>query len=361
MNQNDFYFGFDQTPQYSINHRPPIIQQDLNLKLINDELMIEQRNELFKAMQSMFEEYRQREQAANLNTHTPEPSRCFNSICYDDDYDYEESTIPLSDIVSQLPSSIVITTSPPVLPIEDPESSVEVLVPILSESKDTFESYSEYVLPLCDDFYPINVFEEKSVTFFNPLFNSNDDFTSSDDEYLSDEDVPKENVKIYSIPLFKFDDEYISSGVNPLFDKVLEDIECKDSYDSNLDESIFLVTPLSDSNEDGYFTLGDDVELLLHRDPSIPKMSVASILEGFTNEQPLKDNDDLFDLESKNNEWKKIFYDAPIDDFMSEDDSTGKRLFKGLKLLSKVKTLKIAYPGRVPTRRNMENQIEALE
>ncbi|GJZ54962.1 hypothetical protein Tco_0610155, partial [Tanacetum coccineum] len=27
-----------------------------------------------------------------------------------------------------------------------------------------------------------------------------------------------------------------------------------------------------------------------------------------------KENDDLFDLESKGNEWKKILYDAPIDD-----------------------------------------------
>nr|GEV79243.1 hypothetical protein [Tanacetum cinerariifolium] len=111
-----------------------------------------------------------------------------------------------------------------------------------------------------------------------------------------------------------------SPPVLPIEDpKVLEDIECKDSYDPNLDESTFLVTPLSDSNEDKYFNPGDDVELLLHHDPSIPKMSVASILEGFTNEPPLKENDDLFDLESKNDECKRILYDAQIDDLMSED------------------------------------------
>nr|GEX14682.1 hypothetical protein [Tanacetum cinerariifolium] len=297
------------------------------MKLNSDELMIEQRNELFKAMQSMFEEYHQREQAANLNTHTPEPSRRFNYICYDDDddYDYEESTIPLNEIISQLSPSIVITTSPPVLPIEDPEdslimgnkelntilkkesdefikSSVEDLVPIPSESEDTSGSDSKCILPLCDDFSPINVFEEESVTFSNPLFNSNDDFTSSDDESLSDEDVPKDNVKFYSNHLFEFDDEYVSSNVNPLFDEVLEDIECKDSYDSNLDESTFLVTHLSVFNEDEYFTPGDDVELLLHRDPSTPMMSIVFILEGFTDEPPLKNNDDLFDSESKENE-----------------------------------------------------------
>ncbi|GJZ64478.1 hypothetical protein Tco_0620899 [Tanacetum coccineum] len=199
------------------------------------------------------------------------------------------------------------------------KSSVEDLVPIPSESEDTSGSDSDCDLPSCDDFSPINVYEEKSVTFSNPLFDSNDDFTSSNDESLSNEDVPEDNVKIYSNPLFEFDDEYISSDVNPLFDEVLEDIECKDSYDSNFDESTFLVTPLSDSNEDEFFAPGDDIEFLLHRDPSTPTISVVSILEGFTDEPPLEENDDLFDLESNANDWKKILYDAPIDDLMTED------------------------------------------
>nr|GEX94394.1 hypothetical protein [Tanacetum cinerariifolium] len=101
---------------------------------------------------------------------------------------------------------------------------------------------------------------EKSVTFSNPLFNSNDDFISSDDESLSDEDVSEDNVKIYSNPLFKFDDEYISSDVNPLFNKVLENIESKDSYDSNLDEPDLLVTPLSNANKDECFDSGGDAD-----------------------------------------------------------------------------------------------------
>nr|GEX09964.1 hypothetical protein [Tanacetum cinerariifolium] len=260
-----------------------------------------------------------------------------------------ESTIPLNDINSQEPSSNVITTSSLVLPIEDPEdsliignedlntipeknsdefkkSSVEDLIPILSESEDTSGSESVCILPSSDDFSPIDIPEEKADVlkdtvkiYSNPLFNSNDDFTSSDDESLANEDVPEDNIKIYSNPLFEFNDEYISSDVNPFFDEVLEDIECKDSYDSSLDESTFLVTRLSDSNEDEYFTLGDDVELLLHRDPSTPIMSVVSILEGPNNEPPLEQNDDLFDLKSKNDEWKKILYDAPIDDLMTED------------------------------------------
>ncbi|GJT66709.1 hypothetical protein Tco_1018189 [Tanacetum coccineum] len=229
-------------------------------------------------------ELRYLEQVANLSTY---PSQRFKYFYYDDDddYDHEESTIPLKEIVSQIPPSNAIT------PDEFIKSSVKDLVPIP---------------------------KEKSVTFSNPLFNSNDDFTSSDDESLSDEDVPEDNVKIYSNPLFEFDDEYISSDINPFFDEVLEDIECKDSYDSNLDESTFLVTPLSDSNKDECFT-PSDVELLLHYDSSTPMISVVSILEGFTDESPLEENNDLFDLESKENEWKKILYDASIDDLMIED------------------------------------------
>nr|GFA14355.1 hypothetical protein [Tanacetum cinerariifolium] len=191
---------------------------------------------------------------------------------------------------------------------------------------------------------PIDIPEEKAVTFSNPLFNSNDDFICSDDESLSDEDVPEDNVKIYSNPLFEFVDEYIFSDVNPLFDEVLENIKSKDSYDSNLDEPDLLVTPLSDANKDECFDSGGDVDKindfeddyydsegdivylesflnddLVHHDLSILAMSVVSILEGFTDEPPLEENDDLFDLESKNDEWKKILYDAPIDDLMTED------------------------------------------
>ncbi|GJT52102.1 gag-pol polyprotein [Tanacetum coccineum] len=232
------------------------------------------------------------------------------SYFYDDDDDDEESSIPLRDIISELPLLVAIT---PDLPITDslimgdehlntiPEKESDefinlVLRTLFQSSEDTSGSDSDCDLPLCNDFSPINIPEEKSVTFSNPLFDLNDDFTSSDDESLSDEDVSEDNVKIYSNPLFEFDDEYISSDVNPLFDEVLENIESKDSYVATLMRL-----------------------LLLHRDPSTPKISVAPILEGFTDESPLEKNDDLFDLESKENKWKKILYDAPIDDLMTED------------------------------------------
>nr|GFC36441.1 hypothetical protein [Tanacetum cinerariifolium] len=77
--------------------------------------------------------------------------------------------------------------------------------------------------------------------------------------------------------------------------KVLENIEGKDSYDSNLDEPDLLVTPLSDANKDECFNSRGDVDKindfendyydleadilylesllnddLVHHDPSIP-------------------------------------------------------------------------------------------
>nr|GEY90353.1 hypothetical protein [Tanacetum cinerariifolium] len=336
MNQNYFEpnpcydsnsFGFDQPPQYTINHQEDLNQQSMNEVDDRWNKIIESGN---KIIQILGEMVIQREQAANLSTQTPEPSRCFNYICYDDDddYDYEESTIPLNKYNSQIPPSIVITTSP----LESDEfikSSVEDLVLIPSESEDTSRSDSECILPSCDDFSPIDVPEEKVMTFSNPLFNSNDDFISSDDESLSDEDVPEDNVKIYSNPLFEFNDEYISSDVNPLFVKVLENIESKDFYDSNLDKPDLLVTPLFDANKNECFDSGgDDDEInvldcedsyydsegdilylerllnddLVHHDSSIPAMNVASIFEGFIDEPPLEENDDLFDLESKNDD-----------------------------------------------------------
>ncbi|GJS26494.1 hypothetical protein Tco_0487114 [Tanacetum coccineum] len=272
--------GFDQPPQYSIDHQPQSIQEDLK------ELIKSHKDELFKTMQSVVEMFRQREQAANLSTHTPEPSRRFNSICYDDDDD-EESTIPLNEIISQIPPSIAIT---PVLPTMEPEdslimgdedlrtipkkesdkvikSSVEDLIPIPSESEETSDNDSECDFPFCEDSSPLDVLGGNSVIFSNPLFDSNDNFTSSDDESFPDEDVQEENFKTYSNPLFEFDDKYISSDVNPLFNEVLEDIESKDSYVSNLDEQALLVTHLSELNEDECFDPGgDEIEACLTSD-----------------------------------------------------------------------------------------------
>ncbi|GJT57238.1 hypothetical protein Tco_0992292 [Tanacetum coccineum] len=351
---------FDQPPQYSIDH-----QENLNQQRISDvhdrwDKIEESQNEPLNMVQSFCEMVIQQNQAVNIDQSPPQEMsiqdmedlkqhyldeiqsisnqiqikyyrnekidihytrECeimideltgkFNGMNIKINQKKELRIIPLNDIISQITQYIAIT---PVLPTMEPEdslimrdehlstipkkesdefikSSVKDLIPIPSEFGDTSGSDSECDLPY-------------------------------DDESLSDEDVLKDNVKIYSNPLFKFYDKYISSDVNPLFDVMLEDIENKDPYDSDLDEPSLLVTPLSNFNEDECFDPGgdvDEIELLLHHNMSTPKISVAFILEGFTDEPSLKENDDLFDFESKENEWKKILYDAPIDDLISED------------------------------------------
>ncbi|GJV41455.1 hypothetical protein Tco_1419895 [Tanacetum coccineum] len=177
--------------------------QELMLKLLND----------LKILNGI--QLKKEEQAAKICT----PYwKC--PIFDDDDDDDEENSIPLKDIISELPLSIVITpdfpntdslimedehldTIPETKSDEENEPSVEDLNLTPSESEDLSDIESECDMPFCDDF----------TTFSNPLFDSNDDFTSSDDESLFDEDVPEENFKIYSNPLF--DEEIISTKIDP--------------------------------------------------------------------------------------------------------------------------------------------------
>nr|GEX05972.1 hypothetical protein [Tanacetum cinerariifolium] len=62
------------------------------------------------------------------------------------------------------------------------KSSVKNLVQIPSEYEVTFDDESECDVPVKDESSPI------FTTFSNPIFDFNDDFTSSDDESVSDED-----------------------------------------------------------------------------------------------------------------------------------------------------------------------------
>nr|GEV76083.1 hypothetical protein [Tanacetum cinerariifolium] len=88
------------------------------------------------------------------------------------------------------------------------KSSVKNLVPIPSKYEVTSDNESECDVPVNDESSTI------FMTFSNPLFDYNDDFTSSDDESLSNEDVSMESFKIYSNPLFD-DEEIISNKIDP--------------------------------------------------------------------------------------------------------------------------------------------------
>nr|GEV22790.1 hypothetical protein [Tanacetum cinerariifolium] len=154
------------------------------------------------------------------------------------------------------------------------KSSVENFVPIPSESEVTSDNESE-----CD--VPIN--DESSLifkTFSNTLFDCNDDFTSSNDESLSNEDIPKENFKIYSSPLFD-DEEIISSKIYP-----------HQFSESDLVESLFNRDTLIDSSHKFDFLLEEFFGELAHIDPIPSEIEEAN-----------------FDLEEEIRLVKNLVYD----------------------------------------------------
>ncbi|GJZ63660.1 hypothetical protein Tco_0620081 [Tanacetum coccineum] len=147
------------------------------------------------------------------------------------------------------------------------KSSVENLVPIPSESEDIFDDECE--LTLCDD-SP----ETQFSTFSNPLFDSNDDFSSSDDESFSKEDVPMEEFKIYSNPLFDFDEEIISSKENSisnegeirLIEKLLYD-NSSPRPPENLSIESFFPSPIPVEDSDSHM---EEIDLFFASDDLMP-------------------------------------------------------------------------------------------
>ncbi|GJU10486.1 hypothetical protein Tco_1132882 [Tanacetum coccineum] len=250
------YSGFDhfQPPQYSVIHQPPhektigellaeeraanidqsppqemSIQDMEDLKqhyldemksLINDlqikdyrneridiqyrrecEIKIDELKQNFNGMsieiRKKEKELLQQEQAAYVRT-----SQRFNFIYYDDDDD-EESSIPLSDVISELPPCVAIT---PVLSTEEPDnslsmgdehldtipatesdevikSSVEDLVPIPSESEGIPDNICD--VPFHDNSPPLDISKDQ----FEDFSDSNDDSTSIDDDSFSIDNI----------------------------------------------------------------------------------------------------------------------------------------------------------------------------
>nr|GEY88122.1 hypothetical protein [Tanacetum cinerariifolium] len=120
-------------------------------------------------------------------------SACYND---DDDNDYTIAITPKEPDNFQSMGDEHLDTIPATESDEFIKSSVENLVPNPSESEGKYECY----VSACDNF----------TTFSNILFDADYDFSSSDDQSFSDEDILKE---IYSNPLF--DEETISIKIDP--------------------------------------------------------------------------------------------------------------------------------------------------
>ncbi|GJS90747.1 hypothetical protein Tco_0773383 [Tanacetum coccineum] len=175
---------------------------------------------------------------------------------YYEDYD-EEYTIAITPVIlTEKPDNSLSMGDEHLSTISESESdevikfSVENLVSIPSESEVTSDNESECDVPVDDESSPT------FTTLSNPLFDSNDDFTSSDDESLSDDDVPKENFKIYSNPLFD-DEEIISTKIDPH----------SFNAESNFIESLLNRDTLIDSSPEFDYLLEEFSGELAHIDP----------------------------------------------------------------------------------------------
>ncbi|GJY15690.1 hypothetical protein Tco_0386112 [Tanacetum coccineum] len=298
--QNSCYdynsFGFDQfqPPQYTVNH--PIFNAQ------ND--FLNSQNKLMEQMTSicdMVGQYMQKkEEEKRIAKEQAAKDRYWKiPVCYDDNDD-EESSIPLKDIISELPSCVAITPDSPKtnsLIMEDehldtiPEtesdklikSSVQDLVQIPSESEDS--SKGECDLPS----YDLSL-KNHDLTFSNSLFDINEDFTSSDESF-SEEDVPNENFKIFSNPLFDLDEEiHVPTKSDTLLDEVCQgEIHLVESllydnssprppeeFNSENSTKSFSPSPILIEDSD---SLIEEIDIFLDGDDSIPPDSTIDVVE----------------------------------------------------------------------------------
>ncbi|GJZ52081.1 hypothetical protein Tco_0606596 [Tanacetum coccineum] len=245
------------------------------------------------------------------------------SIPFVDEDDY----IPLGDIVARYSTSKAITSD---LPIKEPDnslimedehldtipetesdefikSSVENLVQNPSESADLSDGESECDVPINDD-SP----ESHFTTFSNPLFDSNDDF-SSDDESLSEEEIQKDEFKYFSNPLYDLDDEIITN------EKILPN-----------QKDLDVVIPIPPGIDKHCFNAESDLlESLLNRDSPIDSTKIDSIFDEFSLPRPPEESNSEYSdatIESLSPSPIPVEDSDPfmeeIDLFLASDDST---------------------------------------
>nr|GEY58043.1 hypothetical protein [Tanacetum cinerariifolium] len=184
------------------------------------------------------------------------------------------------------------------------ESSVKNLVPIPSECEVTSEDEIECDKPAKDESSLI------FMTFSNPLFKDNDDLDFSNDESLPDEDVPIEEFKIYSNPLF--DEDEISS------DKL--ESHCF-NVESDLVESLLNRDTFIDSSSKIDFLLEEFSGELAHINPEIKEADFDFKEEIYLIENLLYDNSSPQPPEALNAEIADTIIESiPLLPILVQDD-----------------------------------------
>nr|GFB86440.1 hypothetical protein [Tanacetum cinerariifolium] len=163
------------------------------------------------------------EQAAKAQTWKP-------PVCCDDDDDEESSNSLIDNIVSELPSYSAVTPSEPIDSLSMGDEHLNTTS--ATESDEFIKSRIENLVPNPSESEGENECDVSAgfTTFSNVLFDANYDFDSSDDQSLSDEDVPE---KIYSNPLF--DEEIILMEIDQhSFNDESDLIESMPNHDSSV-------------------------------------------------------------------------------------------------------------------------------
>nr|GEZ76150.1 hypothetical protein [Tanacetum cinerariifolium] len=213
----------------------------------------------------------------------------------DDDDDYDKgSIISMNTNMFKTFSSDAIMTS---FPIEEPNDSLiikdeDINTIIEKESDEENESCIENLFHIPND----------CVVFSRPLFYSYGDTTSS--EYFSvNKSILEEDI-VSNLP-FEFDEESISNDVNPIYDEVLEDIDCTKS----------LIDSFPPRNDDISFDFEADpkeIKSLLNHDALITCPKIDPFLDKFAGELVLINPgiDEInFDHEEDIRLIEKLLYD----------------------------------------------------
>ncbi|GKB66511.1 hypothetical protein Tco_0927923 [Tanacetum coccineum] len=193
--QNSCYdydsFGFDQfqPPQYTVNHPISNVQNSLfnaqNEFLNSQNKLMEQMTSICdmvgQIMQKKEEEKRIAEEQAAKDRYWKIP------ICYDDDDDYTIAITPVLPTKEPVNSLSMgdehLDTIPATESDEVIKSSVEILVPIPSESEGIPDKMCD--VPSHDNSPPLDISKDQ----FEDFSDSNDDSTSSDDDSFSIDDI----------------------------------------------------------------------------------------------------------------------------------------------------------------------------
>ncbi|GKA42507.1 hypothetical protein Tco_0735167, partial [Tanacetum coccineum] len=144
--------------------------------------------------------------------------------------------------------------------------------------------------------------------------------TSDNPEEFADEltllkkDVHEENFQVYSNPLFEFDDNFTSSNVNPLFNEMVEDDENSNVSDS--DEPFLLNMPLTDKVE--CFAPEDEIDEI---DAFLAMKVSSNFKEGyFDSEGDVIFLENLLSDDTTHNLAPELTHSEEIDIFLVPDD-----------------------------------------